>query len=454
MRETPQDQFEQEQEKLNRLAFVQLNTKSTTQGAQRTLNHHSAIPWIRKGGITRSGLYFENERMGLGASPTNGFALSNFSLRHPCQVNTALIIQQPYVKMCSTGGQRAWLSIDFQSEGYQRLHAEVHKQNANNEKEKLRNYCVSPACHSNSFYEWLVGFTEGDGSFFIQRQPINKNRSKWAIGFKIALSSYNYRALAYIKSKLGVGHIGLDKGSNMLQYRVRNRKHLSEHIFPIFDKYPMISAKNYDFLRVKEAYKILENNLLDSNEKEAQLIQIHGVKLSQDPTIVSPVWEQTLGKKRMQELKQDQFLSLRYDEACQLITPNWLAGFTEADGSFYFVCKDRHNLRLCHAYGITQSPNPLLLKTIRIRLRIKQQVKFRVPQNSSFAYWCLETTNNRSIETISKLLTGKLWGMKAVEFRIWQNALKYRRNFEKLSKIQAQMRKLRSYRVQAAVSDL
>lgn len=332
----------------------------------------------------------------------------------------------------------------------QTMKNEVHKQNTNNEK--LRNYCVSPSCHSNSFYEWLVGFTEGDGSFFIQRQSISKNHSKWAIGFKIALSSYNYRALAYIKSKLGVGHIGLDRRSNMLQYLVRNRKHLSDHIFPIFEKYPMISAKNYDFIRVKEAYKILENDLLDPNEKEVQLLQIYQVRLSQNPMIFSRVWEQTLGKKRMQELKQDQFLSLRYDEACQLITPYWLAGFTEADGSFYLVCKDRHNLRLCHAYGITQSSSPLVLKTIRSRLRIKQQVRYRMSQNSRF--WCLETTNNRSIQTVSKLFTGKLRGMKAIEFRIWQRALKYRGNFEKLSKIQAQIQKLRSYRVKAAVSHL
>lgn len=320
--------------------------------------------------------------------------------------------------------------------------------------QKLQNDCVSPYCHNNSFYEWLVGFTEGDGSFFIQRQSINKNHSKWGIGFKIALSSYNYRALAYIKRKLGVGHIGLDRRSNMLQYRVRNRKHLSDSIFPIFDQYPMISGKNYDFLRVKEAYKILENDCIDLLEKEAQLLTIYQKRVSQDATILSPVWEQALGKKRMQELKEDQFLSLRYDEACQLITPNWLAGFAEADGSFYFVCKGRHKLRLCHAYGISQSLSPLLLKTIRTRLRIKQQVRYRMPQNSRFAFWCLETTNNRSIQTISKLLTGKLRGMQAVEFRIWQNALKYRGNFEKLSKIQAQMQKLRSYRVKEAVSHL
>jgi hypothetical protein len=372
------------------------------------------------------------------------------------------------------------------------------------------------------FYEWFVGITEGDGSFFIERQILNQNikkeakvkrrkerestkllpptvfhslpgakshspkrseakqeitadatciaqlsspsmtvfhkqndstsltekalRSKWVLGLKIALSSYNYRALATIKTQLGIGTIGFDSSSNMLQYRIRNRAHLSSHIFPIFDRFPMISAKHFDFLRVKEAYKVLENDLLDSNQKEAQLVQIYQLRKSQDPKSLPPVWEKALGKNRIKELKEDQFSSLRYDEACKLITPCWLSGFSEADGSFYIVCKDRYNQRFCHGYGITQKNSPFVLKAIRARLRIKQKIKHRVIPKSSSSFWSLDTTNNRVIQSISKLLCGKIRGMKAVEFRIWQNALNHKGDSERLAKIQAQMRKLRSYR--------
>ena len=357
----------------------------------------------------------------------------------------------------------------------------------------------SPLPFSNfQFYEWFVGITEGDGSFFIERQIVKQKRGqnikkeakakgrkegestdqslstvfhkqndstslterpfylKWVLGFKIALSSYNYRALAYIKTQLGIGTISSDSSSDMLQYRIRNRSHLESHIFPIFDRFPMISAKHFDYLRVKEAYKVLENHLLDSKKKEAQLVQIYQSRKSQDPIFfgprlfdpkdLPPVWEKALGDSRIKELKDDQFSSLRYDEACKLITPYWLSGFTEADGSFYIVCKDRQNQRFCHGYGISQKSSPFVLKAIRARLRIKQQIKHRVIPKSGSCFWSLDTTNNRAIQSISKLFCGKMRGMKALEFRIWQRALNHKGDSERLAKIQAQMRKLRSYR--------
>ena len=359
------------------------------------------------------------------------------------------------------------------------------------------------------FYEWLVGITEGDGSFFIERQILKQKgeqkrkkearvkrrkerestgllptavfhsplggakqgatsssvtafhkqndspplterafHSKWVLGLKIALSSYNYRALAYIKTQLGIGTIGFDSSSNMIQYRIRNRAHLSSHIFPIFDRFPMISAKHFDFLRVKEAYKVLENHLLDSDEKEAQLVQIYQSKKSQDPKNLPPVWEKALGKSRIKELKDDQFSSLRYDEACKLITPYWLSGFTEADGSFYIVCKDRHESALLSRIWDHPKEQPFCFKgySCSIADQATNQASGNSKERLFFLVFRFDTTNNRVIQSISKLLCGKIRGMKAVEFRIWQSALNQKGDSERLAKIQAQMRKLRSYR--------
>ena len=131
---------------------------------------------------------------------------------------------------------------------------------------------------------------------------------KWVLGFQIALSSYSYLALAYIKTQLGIGTIGSLSSSNMIQYRIRNRG--QSHTLPIFDRFPMISAKRSGFLRVKKAYKVLENHLLDSIEQETQLVQIYQSKKSWIQRM-PPVWEKYLGKSRIKELKDDQFSSLR-----------------------------------------------------------------------------------------------------------------------------------------------
>jgi hypothetical protein len=37
----------------------------------------------------------------------------------------------------------------------------------------------------------------------------------------------------------------------MVRYNIRNKKHLLDIIIPIFDKYPMLSNKQYDFINFK-----------------------------------------------------------------------------------------------------------------------------------------------------------------------------------------------------------
>ena len=55
------------------------------------------------------------------------------------------------------------------------------------------------------FYQWLVGFTDADGSFSIIRKV-----QKWSLTFKLGQSTYNLRLLHFIKKQLGVGSIYVD----------------------------------------------------------------------------------------------------------------------------------------------------------------------------------------------------------------------------------------------------
>lgn len=77
------------------------------------------------------------------------------------------------------------------------------------------------------FLYWLIGFTEGDGSFIVNKTGY--------LEFKITQSSVDCQILFYIKKKLGFGSVSVqDKNNGTHQFRVREKLAL-EAIINIFN---------------------------------------------------------------------------------------------------------------------------------------------------------------------------------------------------------------------------
>jgi len=51
----------------------------------------------------------------------------------------------------------------------------------------------------------------------------------------------------------------------MVSYVIRDRKILSSIIYPIFEKYPLLTSKHFFFERIKKVHSILDSN---SNKEE------------------------------------------------------------------------------------------------------------------------------------------------------------------------------------------
>ena len=100
----------------------------------------------------------------------------------------------------------------------------------------------------NLIYAYLVGLFEGDGFFTITK---NGEYLKYELG--IELSIRDVQLIYKIKDLLGVGKVGFRKRKDveMVSLRIRNKDHLKKYIIPIFDKYPMFSNKQYDYLRFR-----------------------------------------------------------------------------------------------------------------------------------------------------------------------------------------------------------
>ncbi len=320
--------------------------------------------------------------------------------------NYLFYILNGVVKMLLTWRQFAW--VNFLT--HQRLNVE-HPSNITLTK---TNIITTQALNQNKelFYQWLVGFTDGDGTFSIAHQ-----NGKWSLVFKLSQHEYNMRLLYFIKSQLGVGNINKEAKTKMVNYRIRDRKKLVEVIFPIFDSYPLLTTKYFNYLKFKEAYGILEDANLTKFKKDELMFNL--VKRIPSENYISPAWEIVNN------------IVSNTNEAKMVISKAWLIGFTEAEGSFYLVNKSKD--RIVHGFEITQKLDLIVLSAIGYILGIKT--------SSKKTHYTVVTTNSRSIENIIKYYNNTMKGMKSFEFRVWARCfVKHKGDFNKLHEIRNKIR--------------
>jgi LAGLIDADG endonuclease len=149
------------------------------------------------------------------------------------------LIKFNYVKIAKTWRQSAGVRSIHTSEASQRLHA------------------------GDLTYAYLVGLFEGDGFF-----SITKKGQYLTYELGIELSIRDVQLIYKIKNLLGVGVVSFRKRKDieMVALRIRNKEHLKNFILPIFDKYPMFTNKQYDYLNFKNA--LLSNIIYSENLPE------------------------------------------------------------------------------------------------------------------------------------------------------------------------------------------
>lgn len=71
---------------------------------------------------------------------------------------------------------------------------------------------------------------------------------------------------------LCVGSVSILKSKdNTAEFRIRNIHHIIQYILPIFDKYPLLTSKHFNYNLFREAILIMADPLI-SNEQRDKLI--------------------------------------------------------------------------------------------------------------------------------------------------------------------------------------
>jgi hypothetical protein len=270
---------------------------------------------------------------------------------------------------------------------------------------------ISQRLESGNFiYPYLVGLIEGDGWF-----SVSKKGKYIMFELGIEFSIRDIQLIYKIKDLLGVGTVYfrnkkktptpelvpnnfyilteskwepklLNKRSNVI-FTIRDKSHLKEIIIPIFDKYPFLTNKQYDYIRFRTA---LFSNIIYSKDLLPYVrseIPINSVESVLNTPYFSP----------------------------------WLIGFIEAESSFS-IYKPINDSSFVASFEITQTNAKIILLAIKEFLSLTQNVRKDITNN-----FRIKVSNIRGIENVIKFMKRgplKLQGYKKLQYNIWLNKLR------------------------------
>ena len=117
---------------------------------------------------------------------------------------------------------------------------------------------------------WITGYVDGEGCFSINfiRQPHRYNRRGYKTGFQVAhefavtQGASSVDSLHLLMKFFGVGNVYINKRydnhkEHMYRYCVRAREELVKTIIPFFDRYPLRTSKQDNFLKFAECMDLM-----------------------------------------------------------------------------------------------------------------------------------------------------------------------------------------------------
>lgn len=178
----------------------------------------------------------------------------------------------------------------------------------------------------NPYY--ITGFADAEGCFNVTISPRISGNYQVSLRFSIELHERDLSLLKNIKSffnDAGTLNIRKDKRftNSKVTWSVRNFDDITNIIIPHFDKYPLLTQKQADFLLFKEIALLMKNK---EHLTSKGLSKIVAIKASMNLGLSDKLLINFLDIKPY----------IRPEiNTIEISDPYWIAGFIDGDGSFF-----------------------------------------------------------------------------------------------------------------------
>ena len=109
--------------------------------------------------------------------------------------------------------------------------------------------------------EYISGYVDGEGSFCVSFSKRKKFIVGWETKPSLSISQKEERAhvLFIIQKVFGCGFLRKDSSDGTLKYEIRSLDDLIKIVIPHFEKYPLLSPKQDDFLSFKRVCYLMKD---------------------------------------------------------------------------------------------------------------------------------------------------------------------------------------------------
>ena len=195
--------------------------------------------------------------------------------------------------------------------------------------------------------DYIVGFIDGEGSFNITiSKDLNRSSNYRLIcEMHITQSANSVQLLHLIKDFFDCGVVKIDnKLTNTMKYQISSYKDIANKIIPFLDKHPLLTSKYLNYQTFKKVINMMINQEHLTTEGMNKIIDLAN----------------QMNSKRSFSEKFNFCLS---HLAKHSITSDWITGFVDGEGCFYFYIGKQTNttIQLQASLEIAQNTHDILI---------------------------------------------------------------------------------------------